>query len=481
MQAIDWNAAYNAIHASPSHGAIVNLAESTSRQLFLQSFLQAALPFWIIAAVGFLVMLPAAGLADPIDSNQPDGLNPALLEAIGQQDDAIRTTIVTRLAVIDGMEDVRVEVNGGLVRLRGQVADDFSRELAETVATGTTDVIRVDNQLVIDTDVAVRLAPVLSLMEDKGRQFLNALPLLIASIVIVIVAWWLGGWLGRRKLLQRRAASQPFLAELLRQTIRLGALLVGLLVALDLLNATALLGALLGTAGILGIAFGFAFRDVAENYIAGVLLSIRQPFLPNDHVVVDGHEGRVASLNSRATILLTPEGNHLRLPNAQVFKGVILNYTRNPARRFVFTLAVGNDEDLTAVRDLGLETLRGMPGVLDDPAPNVLIEAAGDSSMTLVLSAWIDQRDSDHAKVRSEAIRLVKAAYDQAGVAMPDPGFRVEVRRPGSTDRGIEPRQSTPAPAQGDVSPDDPIRQTVERERASRSEPDRLDPSAPRE
>jgi len=101
--------------------------------------------------------------------------------------------------------------------------------------------------------------------------------------------------------------------------------------------------------------------------------------------------------------------------------------------------------------------------------------------MTLVFSAWIDQRDSDHAKVRSEAIRLVKAAYDQAGVAMPDPGFRVEVRRPGSTDRDIEPRQSTPAPAQGDVSPDDPIRQTVERERASRSEPDRLDPSAPRE
>ena len=169
------------------------------------------------------------------------------MEAIGQQDDAIRTTIVTRLAVIDGMEDVRVEVNGGAGQASRAVADDFSRELAETVATGTTDVIRVDNQL-------VHLIPtspfdwrrVLSLMEDKGRQFLNALPLLIASIVIVIVAWWLGGWLGRRKLLQRRAASQPFLAELLRQTIRLGALLVGLLVALDLLNAHGLAGCLAG-------------------------------------------------------------------------------------------------------------------------------------------------------------------------------------------------------------------------------------------
>ena len=96
------------------------------------------------------------------------------------------------------------------------------------------------------------------------------------------------------------------------------------------------------------------------------------------------------------------------------------------------------------MRDLGLETLRGMPGVLDDPAPNVLIEAAGDSSMTLVLSAWIDQRDSDHAKVRSEAIRLVKAAYDQAGVAMPDPGFpgrgsASRFNRPGHRTQAVNP------------------------------------------
>lgn len=435
--------------------------------------------WWFVAIICAPLTLPVSGLADSV--SEPGSLDPALLDEIGRQDVAIEKAIATRLAVIEGMEEVQVEVNGGLVRLRGQVADDFSREVAETVAAGAAEVIRVDNQLAIDTNVAVRMAPVLRLMQDKARQFINALPLLIASILIVMASWWLGGWLGRHKLLQRRAASQPFLAELLRQSIRIGAVLVGTLVALDLLNATALLGALLGTAGILGIAFGFAFRDVAENYIAGALLSIRQPFLPNDHVVIDGHEGRVASLNSRATILLTPEGNHLRLPNAQVFKGVILNYTRNPTRRFSFTLGVGNDEDLTAVRDLGLDTLTGMPGVLDDPAPAVLIKEAGDSSMMLGFSAWIDQRETGFVKVRSEAIRLVKSAFDQAGIVMPDPGFRVEVRRPDSTDPGIEPQQSASAPAQGDVSPDDPVRQTVEIERANRSEPDRLDPNAPRE
>lgn len=434
-----------------------------------------------LIAMCCLLVLPVFALADEAESGERPGLDPTLLEEIVRHDAAIETVIVTRLAAIEGMDQVQVEVNGGLVRLRGQVENDLGRELAESVAADATGVLRVDNQLAINTDVVVRMAPVLRLIEDKARQLLNALPLLVASIVIVVLSWWLGGWLGRRKLLQRRGASQPFLAELLRQTVRIGALLVGLLLALDLLNATALLGALLGTAGILGIAFGFAFRDVAENYIAGVLLSIRQPFLPNDHVVVDGHEGRVASLNSRATILLTPEGNHLRLPNAQVFKGVILNYTRNPTRRFSFRLGIANDEDLTAVRDLGLETLIGMPGVLDDPAPSVLIEEAGDSSMTFGFSAWIDQRETGFRKVRSEAIRLVMAAFDQAGIVMPEPGFRVEVRRPDPADRAEPPKQPTPVPAQGDVSPDDPTRQTVERERANRNEPDLLDPAAPRE
>jgi small conductance mechanosensitive channel len=426
-------------------------------------------------------MLSSVALAEtPIAT--PAQANPEIVEQIVATDAAAGEAIASRLAAIPGMEKITVTVSGGIVRLHGDVPDDARRDLAARIANDTAGVIHVDNQLAMDTDVTVRVAPLISLFQDKSWQLVRALPLLLAAALIVFVAWWFGGWLGRRRFLLKRNARQSFLGGLMRQAVRLVVLLIGLLLALDLLNATALLGALLGTAGIVGIALGFAFRDVAENYIAGVLLSLRQPFLPNDHVVIDGHEGRVAGLNSRATILLTLDGNHLRLPNAQVFKGVILNYSRNPNRRFGFNLDVGSDVNLEKASRIGFETLAAMPGVLADPKPVVLIADVGDSTVSLRFNGWVDQRESGFGKVRSESIRLVKKALERAGVDMPDPGYRVELKRAASAEKppAIEPETTTEL-VQGDVTPEDHVQQAVEEERASLESPDLLNPDAPRE
>ena len=111
----------------------------------------------------------------------------------------------------------------------------------------------------------------------------------------------------------------------------------------------------LGAAGVAGLAVGFAVKDTIENYVASVMLSVRQPFRPNDHVVIDGKEGRVIRLTSRATVLMTLDGNHLRIPNGAVFKAVILNYTRNAERRFDFKLGVDADDDAQAAATLGVD------------------------------------------------------------------------------------------------------------------------------
>jgi small-conductance mechanosensitive channel len=84
-----------------------------------------------------------------------------------------------------------------------------------------------------------------------------------------------------------------------------------------------------------------------ENYIASILLSLRQPFSPNDHVVIEGYEGLVLRLTSRATLLMSFDGNHIRIPNAMVYKSVIVNYTRNPRRRISFQVGVGTDVNLS--------------------------------------------------------------------------------------------------------------------------------------
>ena len=104
-------------------------------------------------------------------------------------------------------------------------------------------------------------------------------------------------------------------------------MLFGVLLALDILDLTALVGAVLGTVGVVGLAIGFAFKDIVENYLAGLLLSIRRPFALNDLVLIESHEGRVVRLTPSELILMTLEGNHVRIPNATVFKSFIYNFS----------------------------------------------------------------------------------------------------------------------------------------------------------
>src|SRR5690606_38235322 len=111
-----------------------------------------------------------------------------------------------------------------------------------------------------------------------------------------------------------------------------------------------------------GIILGFAFREIIENYLASLLLSLRRPFWANDHVLINNQEGKVIRMTSRDTILMTLEGNHLRLPNSIVFKAEILNYTRNPLRRFDFAVGLDVNEDIAAAVELGRTELAQVAG-----------------------------------------------------------------------------------------------------------------------
>jgi len=427
----------------------------------------------------------SAGLAaqpDPIEAD------PSLAAELAAVDEQIERALRTRYAAIPGLKDIQVDAEGGWLSLSGDVRDAELIQLAAVVAEQQEAVLQIDNRLTVTSDVGERVEPLLMSLWQRGSQLIDALPILIAALLIVLLSLWFGRWLSERRFIERRVRKQPFILHLLRHAIRVVSFGVGLLIALDLLGATALLGALLGTAGVAGIAFGFAFRDVAENYIAGILLSIRQPFSPKDFVVVDGHEGVVARLNSRATILVTPDGNHLRLPNALVFKAVIVNYSRNPTRRFEFELGVAPDTDLDQACRLAERTLNNLPDVLGDPPPLTFISQAGDSTIVLRVQAWVDQRKSDFLKLRSEAVRLVMNAFEQERIVMPEPGLRVSLqgRESAAETAAGEPARSEPrrsqasAASQRDVSPDHGVERVVDQERAT-AENDLLRPDAPQE
>ena len=124
------------------------------------------------------------------------------------------------------------------------------------------------------------------------------------------------------------------------------------------------------------------------------MLSIRQPFRPKDLVEIEGELGHVIRLTSRATILLSLDGNHVRLPNATVFKAKIINYTRNDERRFTFGLGIDPSADIAKAQEIALGALTELPFVLETPAPAVWVEGLGASTIDLTAAAWIMQHQT---------------------------------------------------------------------------------------
>ncbi len=330
-------------------------------------------------------------------------------------------------------------------------------------------------QVVQHSVLYTRFAAALDLVAARLVKLVAGAPLLLVAILIVLVSIWLGSFVARRmRVLTRIARSNPYMDGLLRGIVRGLVTLAGVLVALNLLNATALVSAVLGSAGVVGLVLGFAFKDIAENYVAGVLLSLRRPFSPGDAVRIDAYEGKVVALTSRATVLMTAEGNHLQLPNGLVFKSVLLNYTRNPKRRFDFETNVGSRASWHEAMETGIAALAGLEGVLREPAPNALIRTISNDGATLQFQAWIDQTRNDLGKTRSEGMRRVRKALREAGIAPPDPVQKVQLQR----ETGAEPHAPESATSR-DTSVDHALDAQVGHARAVEEGADLLDAPPP--
>ena len=277
---------------------------------------------------------------------------------------------------------------------------------------------------------AILLEEYLPKMLEKLESWAGLLPELGVAIVVLIVGSFISRSISRKEDLFNRVAPNLLLAGLFRQTLG-GALMVGAIVlALDIVGAGSLLGAVLGTAGVVGLGISFAFKDIVENYIAGVLLSIKQPFRQGDHVVIGDAEGLVQRMTTRITMVKSFDGNNISIPNATVFKSQIVNYTKNPERRFKFMIGIDAEADPDIARQIGLKAMAFVDGVLQDPRPLALIDSVGDSSIAIQFLGWMNQQTHDFGLVRSAAVRLVKMEIEASGIAIPEPIFTIKMVQP---------------------------------------------------
>lgn len=353
------------------------------------------------------------------------------------------------LQQVPGLDRVESQRYGKVLILEGEVAREADKDLAEKIAQANNAGGQVVNRIVVSTSAAERIVPTLRVSVQKLARLLGATPLLLVAFGVLWLCWRAGSWLSRRAWVARGARGNTFVAELMRQAIRVAAVIVGLLFALEILDATTFAAALLGSAGVVGIALGFAFRDLLENYIAGILLSLRRPFAPDDSVSIDAHQGVVVGMNSRATILMTADGNRLSLPNALVFKAVLVNFTSNGRRRFEFKVAVEPRADLAPVMREGLQAVCDTPDVLDTPGPSVQLAEVTRDEVRLQFFGWVDQRSGDFGRARSEALRAVRAKLQALGVEFGPPQMRLVASNDAALkpDTRDPPGKTRPAPA----------------------------------
>lgn len=442
------------------------------------------------AAVVLLIM--ASLLVAPAAYTQPDEETPQADSVITAEDQQLEQRIRNVLSLLEPLADVTAEVRSGVVLLSGAVPNDAQAERAVDLVSQLPGVVVVDDSIQRRLDVQGNLSPMLEQMQENVTQWTRAIPLYLMALAVFLLIIYVGYSLARWSALWRRLTTNSFLVELIAQAVRAAAILIALVIALNLIGATALIATILGGAGVVGLAVGFAVRDTIENYISSIMLSLRQPFRANDHVLINEHEGKVVRLTSRATVLMTLDGNQLRIPNSTVFKAVILNFTRNPERRFTFSLGVDAADDPIAGLRVGTDAIRALPFVLSDPAPNAIIETVGDSNIVLTFMGWIDQQQTDFGKARSLAIRAAMTELEQQGFSLPEPIYRLRMENaevPGhqdvNTDAGQGGQTHSPLvqtneePGLIDVEPDPYLENLVNEERAKKDDNDLLDPGRP--
>lgn len=378
--------------------------------------LTAALLFWL--SITFAV---AAQTAAP-DRDQALTAPEQQVEIDPVAPDAAISARITRiLDATDWYADLRVTADEGVVFIDGVTESAARRTWAQSLASKTTGVVAVVNRISVQEAVVWSFDPALAELEALARRTVTILPLVLLAVFVLPLAWYAARLVSKlAKWMLNGRVQSPFLRVVIARAIAFPVFLVGLYIVLQVAGLTQLALSLIGGAGVIGIVIGFAFRDIAENFLSSLILSVHRPFQRGDFIQVAGIMGTVKSMSTRSTLIGSVEGNEIHIPNATVFKNVIENYTSSPNRRGDFMVGIGYDATVPQAQQIIMDCLAGHKAVLADPEPLVLVDALGASTVNIRTYYWFDGHLISPLKLKSALLRSVKTALTNGGISMPD-------------------------------------------------------------
>jgi small-conductance mechanosensitive channel len=259
---------------------------------------------------------------------------------------------------------------------------------------------------------------------ESWNSLVEQIPNIVAAIVIIAIGFMLANYLTNlfRKTVAPKA-SDPLVANFLAKTVKVGFMVLVIMYALNIAGLGAIANALLAGAGASAIIVGFAFKDIGENFISGVILSFNRPFNVNDTIRIGDIFGKVKNMELRYTKVKTFDGRDVYIPNSDVIKNAVYNYTEDGFYRLDFTVGIDYDENIAAVETMILNTVKSVDGVIEDAEHEtfVIADELATSSVNLRVFFWVKTMEyrKQASKIKGEVVAKVKDVLVSNGVILP--------------------------------------------------------------
>lgn len=254
------------------------------------------------------------------------------------------------------------------------------------------------------------------------NQFVASLPRLVFAIIIFIAFYFIAKYISaliKRKFLN--ADHDPLFVNFLSKTSKFLLTIIGIIFAMQALGLSGVAKGLLAGAGISAFIFGFAFKDIAENFLGGLILAFNRPFSLNDTIQIREFTGHVKALNFRTTHIKTFDEKDVFLPNSIVVKEPVINFTRDGQIRLDFVIGIAYEDDITRAVSLIIKTISPTATMIPGKEPFTVVEELATSTVNLRTYFWADTFDYKKGvlEIKSDIIQLVKEMLVKEGFSLP--------------------------------------------------------------
>lgn len=262
-------------------------------------------------------------------------------------------------------------------------------------------------------------------------SFWERVPYICIAIIVFIIFWLLTKLFKFfvRKTLENRSYTRQNLVLVLNRVGSTAILFFGFLIALVISIPGFTPGQLMSALGIGSVAIGFAFKDIFQNLLSGILILLSEPFRIGDDIIVNNMEGTVEDIQIRATFLRSPDGRRIVIPNATVYTSAVTVNTAYQRRRCEFVVGIGYEDDVQKAKAVILKLLDNSRNVLSQPAFSVNVTALADFSVNLTVRWWVDTTETTTSASISEIQEMVVDAFDENNISIPYPVQEVKVYR----------------------------------------------------